>query len=136
MKCPNCNSEDCHEFFNEPKEERETHFTPVSIIFAFIGGLMFIVAGAFFLNTTISDTTTSIIRGVVSLLGLIITILSLLVGAHPHYKQIYKVKAVCKKCGYQFMLEQANIPVIKKVKVNNATTPTQKQNTIDNPEQK
>ena len=30
------------------------------------------------------------------------------------------------------MLEQANIPVIKKVKVNNATTPTQEQNKIDN----
>lgn len=136
MKCPNCNSENCHEFFNEPKEERETHFTPVSIIFALIGGFIFIVAGAFFLNTTISDTTTSIIRGVVSLLGLVIAILSLLVGAHPHYKQIYKVKVVCKKCGYQFMLEQANIPVIKKVKVNNATTPTQEQNKIDNSNQK
>ena len=136
MKCPNCNGEDCHELFNEPKEERETHFTPVSIIFAFVGGLIFIIAGAFFLNTTNSDTTTSIIRGVVSLLGLVITILSLLVGAHPHYKQIYKVKVVCKKCGYQFMLEQANIPVIKKVKVNNTNTPAQEQNKIDNSNQK
>mgnify|MGYP006966505240 FL=1 len=112
MKCPKCGCEDCHEFFNEPKEERETRFTPTSLVSTCIGGIIFLVAGIFFLNTTISDTTNSIIRGVVSLFGLLIAILSLLVGAHSHYKQIYKVKVLCKKCGYQYILEQADIPAI------------------------
>lgn len=112
MKCPKCGCEDCHEFFNEPKEERETRFTPTSLVSTCIGGIIFLVAGIFFLNTTISDTTNSIIRGVVSLFGLLIAILSLLVGAHSHYKQIYKVKMLCKKCGYQYILEQTNIPAI------------------------
>ena len=90
MKCPKCGCEDCHEFFNEPKEERETRFTPTSLVSTCIGGIIFLVAGIFFLNT----------------------ILSLLVGAHSHYKQIYKVKVLCKKCGYQYILEQADIPAI------------------------
>ena len=47
MKCPKCGGEDCHEFFNEPKEERETHFTVASVIFICVGVLAFVIAGVF-----------------------------------------------------------------------------------------
>lgn len=136
MKCPNCNDEDCHEFFNEPKEEKETHFTAASIIFICCGVFAFIIALILLLKTNISDERNTKLFGYIMLGSIIIIVISVIFGAHPHYKQIYKVKAVCKKCGYQFMLEQTNIPVIKKVKANNENTPTQEQNKIDNPDQK
>lgn len=109
MFCPNCKEKDCQEFFNEPMEVRQTHFTPVSVILACIGFLMFIVAGAMFLSTNLSDSMMSMIRGIISLIGFFIFVFALLIGAHTHYKQIYRIKVLCKKCGYQYMLTQANI---------------------------
>lgn len=112
MYCPNCKGKDCQEFYNEPMEVRETHYTPASIFFGCIGFIMFLVAGILFMRTAVSDTTLSIIRGIISLVGLFIFAFSLLIGAQPHYKQIYRIKVFCKKCGYQYILTQADIKEI------------------------
>lgn len=113
MICPNCRKKDCHEFFNEPMEVKETHYTLVSVVFACIGGLMCFIATIIFFTTNASDTKTSMVRGIIAVAGLLIFVFSLVVGARPHFKQIYRIKAVCKKCGYQFLLVQADIKQLK-----------------------
>lgn len=112
MKCPKCGGEDCHEFFNEPKEERETHFTVASVMFICVGVLAVVIAFFLFIETYSSDDEKTKILGYVMIGGVALAFISAIFGAHPHYKQVYKVKVLCKKCGYQYILEQTNIPAI------------------------
>lgn len=113
MKCPKCGHEDCHKLFNEPQEERTARFSVPPLIIACIGIFVFFLSLIFLLDNGISDDEETKFFGYAMLFGAAVAVLGLLIGLRPHSKQIYKVKVVCKKCGYQFMLEQADIPVMK-----------------------
>lgn len=109
MICPKCGGKD-FEFFNEPEEEKVTYFTPLSIAVLVLGVIVAVV-GFIILIAAQNDRAFSI-GGYILLGGFALAVLALLSGARPHFAKIYHVKGLCKSCGFQFILEQANIPKI------------------------
>ena len=107
MICPKCGQKDIA-LFNEPEEVRVKRFPPLSIVLMVLGFLVAIF-GIVILVITEEERFFNI-AGWTTLGGLLLGFSALMNGAKARYKTIYRVKGVCRHCGFQYLLEQPNIP--------------------------
>lgn len=107
MICPKCGQKDIA-LFNEPEEVRVKRFPPLSIVLMVLGFLVAIF-GIVVLVITEEERFFDI-AGWTTLGGFLLGFSALMNGAKARYKTIYRVKGVCRHCGFQYLLEQPNIP--------------------------
>lgn len=107
MICPKCGQKDIA-LFNEPEEVRVKRFPPLSIVLMVLGFLVAIF-GIVVLVITEEERFFDI-AGWTTLGGFLLGFSALMNGAKARYKTIYRVKGVCRRCGFQYLLEQPNIP--------------------------
>ncbi len=111
MKCPKCKNSN-FALFNEKQEITLKRFDDLAMSLFLIGFILTLAAGVPFL-VFLTESGFNIAAFIFMLIGLLLLLLFVIKLFFPQKRTTYKVKVVCKDCGYQFFLTQDNIKNVK-----------------------